>query len=151
MDPRPKLESKAGKPSSHRRFSDETSDPLIVARRRGNARGAKGRTGLAQGRNAPAIGADAWLKGYVPVHWIPSAASRQCGVRWQNLMHHFIAHKLAGAFRELDGSKASGIDRVTKGEYQKHLTEDMAALQVTIRRGGWHPRTRGVRPGSRAG
>src|SRR2546423_1824998 len=95
---------------------------------------------VAQGRNAPAICADGWLKGYARLHWIHSAASSKRVAKWQNLMHHFNTHNLTRAFHELDGSKASGIDRVTKREYQKQLTENIAALQVAIRRGGWHPR-----------
>lgn len=55
-------------------------------------------------------------------------------------MHHFNTHNLTRAFHALDGSKASGIDRVTKYEYQQYLTENIEALHVAIRRGGFYPR-----------
>jgi group II intron reverse transcriptase/maturase len=55
-------------------------------------------------------------------------------------MHHFNVHNLTRAFHELDGSKACGIDRVTKSKYQKQLTENIEALRDAIKRGGWHPR-----------
>src|SRR5689334_4554283 len=53
VDLGPESESKARKPSSCRRFSDEKSDAFIVARKRSNARGAKGRTGCGPGQKRP--------------------------------------------------------------------------------------------------
>jgi group II intron reverse transcriptase/maturase len=57
-----------------------------------------------------------------------------------NLMHHLNAHNLKRAFESLDGSKATGIDHVTKSDYQQKLDENIAALEDEIRRGGWRPR-----------
>jgi group II intron reverse transcriptase/maturase len=55
-------------------------------------------------------------------------------------MHHINPHNLRQAFRELDGSRASGIDGVTKRQYQVKLESNLRALHDTIRRGGWRPR-----------
>src|SRR5437899_3182981 len=93
-----------------------------------------------QRKRAPDICTDGWLKGYVRLHWIHSAARRERTEKWHNLMHHFNVHNLTRAFHELDGSKASGIDHVTKNEYGKNLAENIEALYDAIRRGGWRPR-----------
>jgi RNA-directed DNA polymerase len=47
---------------------------------------------------------------------------------------------LRQAFRGLDGSKAVGIDNVTKAQYAKNLQTNMENLASEIRRGGWRPR-----------
>ena len=58
----------------------------------------------------------------------------------RNLMHHLNLHNLRQAFRALDGTKASGIDHVTKGVYQQNLEENLQALEQTLRGGGWRPK-----------
>ena len=55
-------------------------------------------------------------------------------------MHHLNAHNLGQAFRELDGSKARGIDGVTKQQYQVTLESNLRALEDNIRKGSWGPR-----------
>ena len=37
--------------------------------------------------------------------------------RFDSLMHHFTEESLAACFDELDGTKAVGIDGVTKAQY----------------------------------
>lgn len=58
----------------------------------------------------------------------------------RNLMHHLNLHNLRQAFRALDGTKASGIDHVTKDVYQQNLEENLQALEQTLRGGGWRPK-----------
>lgn len=58
----------------------------------------------------------------------------------RNLMHHLNVHNLRQAFRALDGTKASGIDHVTKDVYQQNLEENLQALEQTLRGGGWRPK-----------
>ena len=58
----------------------------------------------------------------------------------RNLMHHLNLHNLRQAFRALDGTKASGIDHVTKDVYQQNLEENRQALEQTLRGGGWRPK-----------
>jgi len=55
-------------------------------------------------------------------------------------MHHLNTHNLRQAFRELDGSRACGVDGVTKSQYERKLEENLEALQDAIRGGGWRPR-----------
>jgi group II intron reverse transcriptase/maturase len=57
-----------------------------------------------------------------------------------SLFHHFSVDNLRRAFRELDGSRASGIDGVTKQQYHVKLESNLRALHHTIRCGGWRPR-----------
>lgn len=42
-------------------------------------------------------------------------------------MHHFNEALLAACFHELDGSKAVGIDEVTKAQYGEHLDANRLA------------------------
>ena len=58
----------------------------------------------------------------------------------RNLMHHLNLHNLRQAFRALDGTKASGIDHVTKEVYQQNLDRNLQALEQTLRGGGWRPK-----------
>ena len=54
---------------------------------------------------------DGAFKGYIGIDWISSAARRLGeGERTNNVMHHFHTDNLRQAFRQLDGSKAVGID-----------------------------------------
>jgi retron-type reverse transcriptase len=55
-------------------------------------------------------------------------------------MHHLSMHNLRQAFRELDGSRAVGVDGVTKSQYEQKLEENLEALHKAIRGGGWKPR-----------
>jgi group II intron reverse transcriptase/maturase len=57
-----------------------------------------------------------------------------------SLFHHLNSDNLRQAFRELDGSRACGIDGVTKQQYQVTLESNLRALHHTIRCGGWRPR-----------
>ncbi|EQB97926.1 RNA-directed DNA polymerase [Photorhabdus temperata subsp. temperata M1021] len=47
---------------------------------------------------------------------------------------------LKGQFLRLDGSKAVGIDRMTKAAYGEHLDENIQNLILRIRRGTYHPK-----------
>lgn len=99
----------------------------------------RARRGVNQCRKAPGICTDGPFKGYARLHWIHSAAQRRQGEKMRNLMHHLNRHNLRRAFQSLDGSKASGIDHVTKNEYQRHLDTHLQALEQKLGRGGWRP------------
>src|SRR4051812_8695805 len=62
----------------------------------------------------PEVCEDGPFRGYVKLHWIRSAAEARKGERVHALMHHINPYNLRRAFRELDGSRACGIDGVTK-------------------------------------
>jgi len=55
-------------------------------------------------------------------------------------MHHFSSYNLHQAFRRLDGSKAIGIDQMTKQKYGEALRENIEKLSSEIDRGGWRPK-----------
>ena len=80
------------------------------------------------------------FRGYVKLHWIRAAAETRRREVVGSLFHHFNVDNLRRAFRELDGSRASGIDGVTKQQYHVKLEDNLRALHHTIRCGGWHPR-----------
>jgi RNA-directed DNA polymerase len=88
----------------------------------------------------PEVCEDGPFRGYERLHWIRSAAERRQEEKVHALMHHITLPNLRQAFRELDGSRASGIDGVTKEQYQQNLEENLRALHDNIRRGGWRPR-----------
>jgi len=80
-------------------------------------------------------------KGYSRIDWINSAAKRMSGEeKLCNLMHHFNRDNLKQAFRKLKGSKASGIDNVTKAQYNSDLDHNIECLEDKIRKGGWRPK-----------
>jgi RNA-directed DNA polymerase len=95
-----------------------------------------------QSQATPETSSEGPFKGYVRLDWIRSAAGRQRkeGFRLHNLMHHLSAQNLRQAFRELDGSRACGVDGVTKSQYQQDLEANLEALHNTLRGGGWRPR-----------
>jgi len=79
------------------------------------------------------------FKGYVKLHWIRSAAESRREEKVRSLAHHINPPNLRRAFRELDGSRASGVDGVTKQQYYEKLESNLRALHDTIRCGGWRP------------
>lgn len=93
-----------------------------------------------QSRLKPPPCADGAFKGYYRLDWIGSVAARDHNVVFKNLIHHVNEDNLVQAFRGLDGSKAVGIDQVSKGLYAKDLQANIAKLQDEIERGGWRPR-----------
>lgn len=80
------------------------------------------------------------FKGYERLDWINLAAQKGHDKRFDNLLHHFSVNNLKQAFRQLDGSKAVGVDRITKKEYAKNLEKNLQRLSDEILRGGWHPK-----------
>jgi group II intron reverse transcriptase/maturase len=74
------------------------------------------------------------------LHWIEAAAASGREAKLHALMHHFNPTNLRRAFHELDGSKAVGIDRVTKEQYGRDLDDNIEALYRAIRGGGWCPK-----------
>src|SRR5689334_21093457 len=77
---------------------------------------------------------DGPYKGYVGLDRINSAAKDRPEEKMTHLMHHLNLVNLRHGFRELDGSKASGVDQVTKLEYGKGLEENIYNLCDEIQR-----------------
>ena len=72
---------------------------------------------VAQCTSSPEVCEDGSFKGYARLHWIAAAARARPDEKVHALMHHLSPINLRRAFQELDGSKAVGIDRVTKQKY----------------------------------
>ena len=100
----------------------------------------RARRSVAPSEKAPKTRAAGLQMGYARIDWIRSAVGDPNGEKMHNLMHHLNAGNLRQAFRSLDGTKATGIDRVSKEVYQQNLDENLAALERSIRGGGWCPR-----------
>ena len=56
-----------------------------------------------------------------------------------SLYHLINADMLKQCHKELDGSKATGIDRVTKAEYEEHLEENIANLVERLKNKAYKP------------
>jgi RNA-directed DNA polymerase len=95
---------------------------------------------VAQCTPTPEVCKDGPFKGYVRLDWIHSAAANKGDERCFTLMHHLNVHNLRRAFQELDGTKAPGIDCVTKDQYRRDLDENLERLAQALRGGGWRPR-----------
>lgn len=93
-----------------------------------------------QSKLKPQPCADGTFKGYYKLDWINSVAIKNRDVVFKNIIHHINEDNLLQAFRGLDGSKAVGIDHVTKSEYGKNLLSNINNLSEQIRKGGWRPR-----------
>ena len=93
-----------------------------------------------QGMSSPEICDDGSFKGYARLHWIEAAARARPAEKVHALMHHLSPANLRRAFQQLDGSKAVGIDRVTKQKYAEHLDGNIDNLHGVLRGGGWCPR-----------
>lgn len=100
----------------------------------------RGARNVNQFRLAPEVCKDGPFAGYARLDWIHSAARRNPEQKRGAAMHHLHAGNLGRAFRELSGSKAVGVDRVTKHEYGSRLGENLCRLEQRIRNGGWRPR-----------
>src|SRR5215468_6276276 len=100
----------------------------------------RGARDVAQTRRASPAHAEGPFKGYAKLDWIHSAAQARPSERFTSLVHHFNGPNLRRAFQELDGSKASGIDRVTKDQYRKDLEGNLEALEKKLRDGSYRPR-----------
>ena len=83
---------------------------------------------------------DGPFKGYYKLDRINSVAVRDRNAIFNNLSQLVNEDNLRQAFRGLDGSKAVGIDHVTKKHYEKELQTNISNLSSEIRRGGWRPR-----------
>lgn len=71
---------------------------------------------------------------------IGELAARDEGVVFNNLGHLISVDLLRDLYRQLDGSKAIGIDGVTKADYGTNLEEKLSDLIKRIRRGQYQPK-----------
>ncbi len=77
--------------------------------------------------------------GYARLDRINSAARNNPDQKFKALVQQFTVENLRQAFRSLDGSKAVGIDQITKDHYSKDLEANLHRLADRISCGGWRP------------
>jgi len=58
---------------------------------------------------------------------------------FNNLLTHVNADSLQEAFKAIDGSKALGVDGISKAEYGKNLQENLSDLAKRLQRGSYKP------------
>jgi RNA-directed DNA polymerase len=58
---------------------------------------------------------------------------------FQNLLTHFHVDSFMEAFKAIDGTKAVGVDGISKSDYGKNLEENLLKLENRIKRGTYRP------------
>lgn len=59
---------------------------------------------------------------------------------FENLLTHFHVDSFKEAFKALDGTKALGVDGISKSEYGRNLEENLLILEKKIKNGSYKPR-----------
>ena len=67
-------------------------------------------------------------------------SAKNRGEVFNNIGHAIDVDLLRDVFRQLDGKKAVGIDRVTKEQYGEQLDENLTDLLTRLRRGQYRPK-----------
>jgi RNA-directed DNA polymerase len=70
---------------------------------------------------------------------IATRARQAPQTRYTALMHHCTVDNLRACFAALDGSKAPGVDGVTKAMYGQHLEANLQALHDKLHRMSYRP------------
>src|SRR5499426_4218620 len=70
---------------------------------------------------------------------IATRARQAPQTRYTALMHYFTVDNLRACFAALDGSKAPGVDGVTKAMYGQHLEANLQALHTKLHRMSYRP------------
>lgn len=74
------------------------------------------------------------------VERIANRARQEPQTRYTSLMHHFTVDNLRACFEALDGTKAPGVDGVTKAMYGQNLEANLQALYQKLHRMSYRPR-----------
>ena len=61
---------------------------------------------------------------------------------FNGLFGHFKVENLREAFHALDGSKATGIDGISKSDYAKELDRNLWELQESLHKGTYRPQAK---------
>jgi hypothetical protein len=74
------------------------------------------------------------------VERIAKRARQEPQTRYTSLMHPFTVDNLRACFEALDGTKAPGVDGVTKAMYGQNLEANLQALHQKLHRMSYRPR-----------
>jgi len=74
------------------------------------------------------------------VERIASRARQEPQTRYTALMHHFTVDNLRACFEALDGTKAPGVDGVTKAMYAQHLEANLQELHRKLHQRSYRPK-----------
>jgi RNA-directed DNA polymerase len=96
--------------------------------------------GMDQSKREPQAHSAESLFGYSRLGWIRQVVRKRPEERLTSLVHLFNVPNLRRAFQELDGTKAPGIDRVTKEHYRINLEQNLVELERKLRDGSYRPR-----------
>ena len=69
-----------------------------------------------------------------------SRARQEQQTRFTALMHHFTVDNLRACFAALDGTKAPGVDGVTKAMYAQHLEANLQELHRKLHQRSYRPK-----------
>jgi group II intron reverse transcriptase/maturase len=82
-------------------------------------------------------------KGYTLNSWARiSLLAKDQGVVFNNLFSHINEESLRQAFRAIDGSKAVGIDNITKKQYEQSLDRNIKDLNNRLHLGTYRPQAK---------
>ncbi|HEY5865781.1 MAG TPA: hypothetical protein VI542_09570 [Candidatus Tectomicrobia bacterium] len=74
------------------------------------------------------------------VERIATRARQEPQTRYTSLMHHFTVDNLRACFASLDGTKATGVDGVTKAMYGQDLEGNLQTLRQKLQQMSYPPR-----------
>jgi RNA-directed DNA polymerase len=98
------------------------------------------RQSVAPSRLSPGPSSDGSLSGYSGLDGIHAAARRSSVHRFGALAGRLSEENLRVAFRRLDGSKAVGVDRISKQQYARNLGPNLGRLSRRLRSGRFWPK-----------
>jgi len=76
-----------------------------------------------------------------PSRWMRiSLKAQDKSFAFQNLLTHFHVDSLWEAFKALDGTKAAGVDGISKSQYGKNLEDNLKDLEQRIKKGTYRPK-----------
>jgi RNA-directed DNA polymerase len=73
------------------------------------------------------------------IEWIAQRARSQPATLFTALMHHFTVDNLRACFEALDGTKAPGVDGITKATYGQHLERHLHTLHTKLHQMSYRP------------
>jgi RNA-directed DNA polymerase len=73
------------------------------------------------------------------VERIANGARREPQTRYTSLMHHFTVDNLRACCEALDGTKAPGVDGITKAMYGQNLEANLQALHPKLQQRSYRP------------